>query len=111
LMTHPDTSIIRAWQGHRIEEKAFYALNGSFTIAVVKPGDFLNPADDEVPEFFNLSAENRSFLRVPGGCFTGIKATTAGATLLVLSGLDFIGSKEDDYRQPQERWVDWETIS
>ncbi|MEO5893953.1 MAG: hypothetical protein ABIQ31_27090 [Ferruginibacter sp.] len=110
LITHPDTSVIRAWQGHMIEEKGFYAINGSFTIAVVTPTDFLNPADDEVPEFFHLTAGNNNFLRVAGGSYTGIKAITPGATLLVLSGLDVEGSKKDDYRQPSEKWVNWETI-
>ncbi|MEJ7586579.1 MAG: hypothetical protein WKI04_03345 [Ferruginibacter sp.] len=110
LITHPDISVIRAWQGHLVEEKGFYVIGGSFTIAVVRPEDFLNPSDDELPEFFELAAQANKFLRVPGGSYTGIKANTPGATLLVLSGLDVAASKNDDYRQPAGRWVQWETI-
>jgi hypothetical protein len=110
LMTHPDITIIRAWQGHRYEEKGFYAVSGSFFIAVLNPSCFEEPADDEKPEFFKLTIDNNNFLRVPGGCYTGIKALTPNSTLLVLSGFDLAGSKEDDYRQPAHKWVDWNSI-
>ncbi len=110
LMTHKDTNVVRAWQGHMKEEKAFYALNGSFVIAVVSPERFETPGDHETAEFFKLTEENHNFLRVPGGCYTGIKALTSNSTLLVLSGFDFAGSKADNYRQPAHKWVNWDTI-
>lgn len=110
LITHVDTNVVRAWQGHKVEEKAFYAIEGSFIIAVVNPVSFDTPDDNETPEFFELKKENNRFLRVPGGCYTGIKALSANSTLLVLSGLDFASSKADDYRQPSNKWVNWDTI-
>src|SRR5258705_3813998 len=88
LINHPDTKVIRAWQGHLREEKAFYAISGSFTIAVVSPVRFEAPGDDEIPDLFQLTAKNNYFLRVNGGCYTGIKALTSNAILLVLSGFD-----------------------
>lgn len=111
IITHPDAKIVRAWQGHLNEEKAFYALNGSFVIAVVHPQHFENPEDTESPEVFQINSENKNLLRVPGGNYTGIKALTPGAKLLVLSSMDLAGSKADDYRQPAERWMDWDLIS
>ena len=110
LITHQDKNVVRAWQGHKKEEKGFYVISGSFIIAVIQPENFENPGDSEKPEFFNLTLENNHFLRVPGGCYTGIKAFTPGSTLLVLSGFDLAGSKEDDFRQPADKWVDWKTI-
>jgi dTDP-4-dehydrorhamnose 3,5-epimerase-like enzyme len=110
LITHPDTNVVRAWQGHKKEEKGFYAISGSFIIAVTQPKNFETPGDNEIPKFYHLSIENNHFLRVPGGCYTGIKAFTPGSTLLVLSEFDLEGSKADDYRQPPDKWVDWKTI-
>ena len=110
LITHPDINVIRAWQGHKIEEKGFYSINGKFIVAVVSPLSFETPADDETVEFFELNNENNRFLRVPPGCYTGIKALSPDSTLLVLSGLDSAGSKADDYRQPANKWVNWNTI-
>lgn len=37
LITHSYTNLIGACQGHLKEEKAFYAVNGSFVIAVLNP--------------------------------------------------------------------------
>lgn len=110
FITHLDINIVRAWQGHRSEEKGFYVVNGSFVIAVVQPQNFETPDDNEKPELFSLTSENNQFLRVPGGCYTGIKAFTAGSKLLVLSGFDLAGSKADDFRQPKDKWVDWNII-
>ena len=111
LITHPDIKVIRAWQGHRKEEKAFYVISGSFIIAVIHPKNFDAPTDDEKPEFFSLTSENNHFLRVPGGCYTGIKAFTPGSMLLVLSSFNLAGSKADDFRKPADKWVDWNAIS
>ena len=111
LITQTDTTTIRAWQGHLQEEKAFYAISGSFIIAVVSPECFEEPGDDEIPAFFQVTAENNHLLRVPGSCYTGIKALTPNATLLVLSDFGLAASKADDYRQPFHRWVDWDSIT
>ncbi|MEO9146697.1 MAG: WxcM-like domain-containing protein [Ginsengibacter sp.] len=110
LITHNDIEVVRAWQGHKKEEKAFYVISGTFTIAVVNPTSFETPSDDEKPDFFQLTEENKNFLRVPGGSYTGIKATSPNSTLLVLSSMDLKDSKADDYRQPSSKWVDWSTI-
>ena len=111
LITHPQTNIIRAWQGHKIEEKAFYVISGSFTIAVVQPLNFDYLSDEEIPEIYNLNEDKGQLLRVPGGSFTGIKATAVNATLLVLSSLSVNDSKEDDFRQPSNRWLNWDSIN
>ena len=110
LIVPADTSVVRAWQGHKHEQKAFYAISGSFIIAVVNPLTFEKPQDNEVPEFFELTENNNGFLRVPGGCYTGIKSKSSNATLLVLSEFDLRESKADDYRQPADKWVDWNSI-
>lgn len=110
LITHPDTKIVRAWQGHLYEEKAFYAIKGSFIIAVVHPAHFENPEENENPEIFQISIKNRNFLRVPGGNYTGIKALAPDSKLLVLSSMYLSESKADDYRQPAKRWLDWDSF-
>ena len=110
IITHPDTKVVRAWQGHQFEEKGFYALGGSFVIAVVEPVNFKNPGENETPMIFYISAENKNFLRVPGGHYTGIKALPPTSRLLVLSSTDLSESKSDDYRLPAERWINWDTV-
>jgi dTDP-4-dehydrorhamnose 3,5-epimerase len=110
IITPSSSKIVRAWQGHKSEEKAFFAIQGSFIIAVVKPACFDEPADSETPELFELAETNNNLLRVPAGCYTGIKAREDKSMLLVLSNFDLAESKSDDYRQPPDKWVDWDSI-
>ena len=110
IITHPDTNIVRAWQGHKIEEKSFFVVKGSFIIAVVQPLNFENPSSLEKPEFFTIHEENNLLLKVPGGCYTGIRAFTPNSILLVLSDVTLEESKKDNFRLPPDTWIDWETL-
>ena len=110
IITHSDTNIVRAWQGHRIEEKSFFVVKGCFMIAVVQPLNFENPSPLEKPQFFTLKEEDNLFLKASGGCYTGIKAFVPDSVLLVLSGATLEESKKDDFRLPPDTWIDWQTI-
>lgn len=110
IITHPDTNFVRAWQGHKIEEKSFFVVKGCFMIAVVQPLNFENPTPLENPGFFTMKEEDNLFLKVPGGCYTGIKAFAPASVLLVLSGATLEESKKDDFRLPPDTWIDWQTI-
>ncbi len=110
LISHSDKAVIRAWQGHLMEEKAFYTVSGGFVIAVINPSCFESPDDNEIPELYQLTDNNNHLLRMPGGTYTGIKALSSNSTLLVLSNMQLEDSQKDDYRQPSHRWVDWDLI-
>lgn len=110
VITHPHTQIVRAWQGHKIEEKSFLVLKGTFIIAVVQPQNFENPSASEKPEIFTMKKEDNLFLKVPGGCYTGIKACIPDSELLVLSDSILEHSQKDDFRLSADMWIDWETI-
>ncbi len=110
LITHPNTDVVRAWQGHKQEEKTFYVIKGSFIIATVRPKDFDSPDENETPELFHLHSAEKHLLRVPGGYYNGIKALEPNSTILVFSSFSINESKKDDYRQPPEKWLDWKNI-
>jgi dTDP-4-dehydrorhamnose 3,5-epimerase len=42
----PDTSIIRAWQGHQFEAKYFHVVKGSFRIELLRPDNWEQPSKD-----------------------------------------------------------------
>lgn len=110
LISHPDTNIVRAWQGHKIEKKSFFVVKGSFMIAVVQPLNFEYPSLSEKPEFFNMKDEDNLFLKIPGGSYTGIKALVPDSVLLVFSGTTLEESKKDDFRLPRDTWVNWQIL-
>ena len=65
FIKHPDTSVVRAWQGHQFEKKYFYPISGTFVVAWVKIDDFNNPSDNLIPEYHILSAKNSEIISIP----------------------------------------------
>lgn len=107
---HPDTSIIRAWQGHKIETKCFFPLKGSFVVAWVKIDDFENPSLNLQPEYYKLSAKNSEILILPPGYANGLKALEPNSEIAVFSDLDVNESVKEKRRYPAEWWLNWNSI-
>lgn len=97
-ITHDDTSVIRAWQGHRVEVKAFWVVKGSFVINAVKIDDFDNINKEIKPEAFKLKADESKILIIPGGYANGFKALEEGSTMVVFSNLGLDDSAKDMVR-------------
>ena len=104
-ITHPDTSTIRAWQGHKIESKHFFVPVGKFLISWVEIDNWENPAKDLKVNKQILSAENPQILIIPPGCANGFKALQPDSQLISFSNLTIEESKNDDYRFPSDYWT------
>ena len=90
---------IRGWQGHKIEQRWFACMQGSFEIAVIEINNFENPSKDLIPEYFILKTNNLDFLHIKSGCITAIKAKEENSKLLVLADYS-INEIQDEYRFP-----------
>lgn len=108
FISNKTTKVIRAWQAHKVECKYFYALEGSFLIAVVKLDNFENPAPDLKAKAFKLHSTYPQLLIVPPGYANGIRAISDKNNLLVLSTLGLEESKKDTWRFPAHLWFDWD---
>ncbi|WP_423736766.1 hypothetical protein [Chitinophaga caseinilytica] len=104
---HPDTAVVRAWQGHRVERKWFHVLEGAFEISVVKPDDWSQPSGELPVTTFKLEAGNPQVLAVPSGNATGFRATVANSKMIVFSDQSLDDSKQDDFRFPGHLWRNW----
>ena len=107
FIKHPDTSVVRAWQGHQFEKKYFYPITGSFIVAWVKIDNFENPSDDLIPEYHHLSAKNGELISVPKGYANGLKALETNSELMIFSDLNVEESIREKIRFPAEKWLDW----
>lgn len=107
IINQPDTSVVRAWQGHRYESKYFYCMQGAFLINLVKVDNWLNPSNELPVQSFELSAENSEILYVPPGCANGFKALSENSQLLVLSDKTMEESANDDLRFDRNLWFNW----
>ena len=90
---------IRGWQGHKIEQRWFACMQGSFEIAVIEINNFENPSKDLIPEYFTLKTNNLDFLHIKSGCITAIKTKEENSKLLVFADYS-INEIQDEYRFP-----------
>lgn len=104
IITHPDTSTIRAWQGHRLETKYFYVTKGSFLINWIKIDNWQQPSKDLQINTHTLSDTQSEILITPPGHVNGFKALEPDSTMMVFSDMTLEDSKNDDYRFPQDYW-------
>jgi dTDP-4-dehydrorhamnose 3,5-epimerase len=103
-----NTTMIRAWQGHKIERKWFYCIQGSFLIQTVAIDDFDAPNAKTEIQKHQLSEKEPKVMHLPGGHASGIQATTPNSVLLVFSDVTLEDSKNDDYRFPVDYWkTEW----
>ncbi len=93
-----NTEIIRAWQGHRIEQKWFYCLRGSFVVNLHPLSEFTEDPVGNSLQIFTLQADLQEILRIPGGFVNGFRALEPNSELLVFSDMNLEDSKADDYR-------------
>ncbi len=110
IITHTDSSEVRAWQGHKFESKYFYCLKGKFLVNLVKINDWSNPSMELDVITYNLEAEISQVLYIPPGYANGFKATTKDSQLLVYSDKTTEESKDDDYRYDANYWFNWQKV-
>lgn len=106
-IAHPDTVVVRAWQGHQLEQKWFWVQEGAFEIALVRPDNWTSPSPSLPVQAFHITAAMNSVLHVPAGFATGFKATSPDSRLLVFSDLSLEESAKDDYRFDKDLWHKW----
>ena len=104
IIEHKNIQIFRGWQGHKIEQKWFQALNGGFSLLVVQLDDWENPSSNLKVEEFILTKENNRLLHLPGGYATGIKALQPNSQLAVFSSLDLEASITDSFKFESNLW-------
>lgn len=97
-ITHPDTNITRAWQGHKLETKYFYVTKGSFLINWIKIDNWQQPSKDLNINTHTLTDTQSEILIIPPGHVNGFKALEPESALMVFSDMSLEESKEDDYR-------------
>ncbi len=92
-----DTSVVRAWRGHRIEQRWFVVTEGEFIIRVVKIDDWASPSKDLPIENYILNASQNQILHMPAGYATWIEAKQDHSSLMVFADYGVEHAKLDDY--------------
>lgn len=97
IIKNTDTELIRGWRAHRMEQRWFYVLSGSFELSLVKIDDWDNPSKDLKVDQEILKDEDQQVVHVPVGYGTAFKALEEGSELLVFADYGIENAKNDDY--------------
>jgi len=92
---------VRGWQGHKVEQRWFACMKGSFEISVIVADDFINTSRDLTIQKYLLQDDLLTYLHIPAGCITAIQSKSQGSKLLVLSDYG-LGDIADEYRYSLE---------
>jgi len=99
-----DTAFIRGWQGHKIEQRWFSAVQGSFKITLIAIDDWLTPSPTLQQYHFLLNSQTMDILHAPDGYVSSIQGVEETSKLLVLSDYN-LGEIEDEYRYEVDYFV------
>ncbi|MEN4761968.1 MULTISPECIES: WxcM-like domain-containing protein [unclassified Chryseobacterium] len=97
FIKNKDVSIIRGWTGHQIEQRWFSALQGNFTIRLVKIDNWDNPNKKTEILEFELNSQKFNILHIPKGFATAIQAREDNSKLMVMADY-LLGEVNDEYR-------------
>ena len=97
IIENQSTQIVRAWQGHKIEQRWFSAIKGSFRIELIAVDNWDQPSKKSEKYSFILNDENLTILHVPAGYINSIQSLDEEAKLLVMANY-LLDEHQDDYR-------------
>jgi dTDP-4-dehydrorhamnose 3,5-epimerase-like enzyme len=95
------TEVIRAWQGHKIENRWFTVVEGAFLIKLIKIDNWSKPSKKLFQESYHLKGSNFECLFVPKGYATSIQALEGNSKIMVMANFLF-GETKDEFRYDQE---------
>ncbi len=106
-ITNNNINFVRAWHGHKKEEKFLFVLKGVFKICAVKIDNWKNPSKKLSVKEFVINANSPKILNIPGGYAHGTQNLKAGSKLIVFSTFSLKQSINDDYRFKSDLWYNW----
>lgn len=90
---------IRAFHGHKQEEKYMLVSSGKALICAVR-----FPEKENQVHKFVLSAHEPTILHIPGGYANGIKVLEPNTKVVIFSTSSVEESKQDDFRFAPDHW-------
>lgn len=101
------TPFVRAWHGHKIEDKYILITKGSALAAAVEIDDWNKPSKSLEIKTFILNDKRPKLLFIPGGFAHGYKTLLPDTRIIVFSTVTLSESIKDDYRYEAYYWNPW----
>lgn len=104
IISNSEENTIRAWQGHKLDNKNFYCLTGSFNIYFIKIDNWENPSKELTVEAIFVSSSDSKIVHIPAGYANAIESLEKDSKLISFSTLPLINVGDDDIRYPTDYW-------
>lgn len=99
---HPTHRIVRAWRGHRIEQRWFYVVEGAFLLRLVKIDYWESPTKNLPIAEYKLFAKDQKVLHVPNGYASWLQATEDHSKIILFGDYGIEHAKLDNYLYPMD---------
>lgn len=105
IIKNSDLELIRGWRAHRIEQRWFYVLSGSFKFDIVEIDNWEQASKDLAVKTEILKSADNMVLHLSAGYGTAFQALEEGSELLVFSDFGIENAPKDDYTYPLDYFV------
>ena len=95
---------LRAWQGHKLDQKNFFCVTGSFQIFYVKVDNWENPSKNLEVKSEILKASESKILVIPPGYANAILSLESNSKLISFCTLSLNDISHDDVRFDAKTW-------
>jgi hypothetical protein len=89
--------IVRAWQGHKIEQRWFSAVEGRFKIQLIEVDNWEKPMISLPKIEFMLHSETLDILHIPAGYISSIQSLEEKSKLIAMTDYH-LGEINDEYK-------------
>lgn len=110
IIHNGDTELIRGWRAHRIEQRWFYLLSGSFVMDLVKIDNWEHTSTELPIERKIIKADDMQVIHVPVGYGTAFQALERDSELIVFADYGIEHASKDDYTWPVDFFVNRESV-
>ena len=104
IICNSDAQPLRAWQGHKIDNKFFYCIQGKVRVHFVKINNWESPSKDLNVQSVALNAAESNILHIPEGYANAIESLEKNSKLISFSTLPLTNVSEDEVRYPSDYW-------
>ena len=103
-ITNATEKPLRAWQGHKLDQKNFFCVTGSFQIFYVKVDNWENPSKNLEVKSEILKASESKILVIPPGYANAILSLESNSKLISFCTLSLNDISHDDVRFDAKTW-------
>jgi dTDP-4-dehydrorhamnose 3,5-epimerase-like enzyme len=99
VIENHSVDFVRAWQGHKVEQRWFSAIQGCFKIQLIAIDNWEKPTENPPILEYILKSVALDVLQIPAGYVSSIQAVEEKSKLVVMSDYH-LGEINDEFRYP-----------